>query len=591
MSSEEKSGFAAWKVDKIAVIGAGVVGVPMAALLARAKIRLGSMTPASVVVIQRKSATSGWKVQALNSGTSPIGGVEPELEGIVRKAAAEGGLRASHDYSEVRDADVILICVQTDKKGFGPDYEPLLEALANTAVAIQMRPKGKVPLIIFESTLAPTSMLTLVQDEFARFQLHDGRDFLLGNSPNRVMPGHLVERITDSDKLIGGLRPETLERIRALYGPVVTRGRLLPVNSLTAEVVKTLENAYRDVRIAYSAEIAHYCDDHDINFSQVRRAVNRRLSWTDQASENPAVVPSGGLLIPTLGVGGHCLPKDGILLLWRRIESGADMSSSLILEARRINDESPAEAVSRMEKTFGCLSEKTVALMGTAYRPNSEDTRNSPALAFARELCEKGCRIALHDPHVRPDDPNILRSGLERFFTRDMEEALRSAELVVFCTAHSFYLEMGQLLIRLFPHPEYFFDGCGLFSSSAGSENFFLCAGIGKGRAAPRPAFTDFVCEGFRAVEQGFANEIRSLLDFLNRRYVSDEFNRLDFSDVRRLAGTCITGCRIADPEPVDRLPVYDGFSPRLARCAWAASSGKTFNSEGKKIPGELTKT
>ena len=152
---------------------------------------------------------------------------------------------------------------------------------------------------------------------------------------------------------------------------------------MTAEIVKTFENAYRDVRIAYAAEIVRYCDTHNINFYQVRSQVNDRLSQSDNASKDPNAIPSGGILIPTIGVGGHCLPKDGILLLWREIENGMDMSASLFLESRHINDESPGETIRLTEKYFGDISGKPVTLMGTAYRFNSEDTRNSPTLNLA----------------------------------------------------------------------------------------------------------------------------------------------------------------------------------------------------------------
>lgn len=346
----------AWRVEKIAVVGAGIVGIPMAALLARARIRLNSDKPAPVVIIQRNSPTSGWKVGAINSGQSPIGGIEPDLDQIVNETVSNGLLRASHDYSELRDADVILVCVQTDKKGLEPDYEPLFEALTCLAAELKKKPLEKLPLLVIESTLAPSTMITLIKEHFGKYGLVEGRDILLGNSPNRVMPGHLVERIIASDKVIGGINSQTPKLIQTLYSWIVTKGSLYLTNSLTAELTKTLENAYRDVRIAYTSEIARYCDTHDIDFYHVRNEVNNRLSLRDTSSDNPNEVPSGGLLIPTIGVGGHCLPKDGILLLWRKIETQEDMSRSLILESRRINGESPSEVILLTEKHFGDLA-------------------------------------------------------------------------------------------------------------------------------------------------------------------------------------------------------------------------------------------
>ncbi|HMV32623.1 MAG TPA: nucleotide sugar dehydrogenase, partial [Gemmatimonadales bacterium] len=400
-----------WSVRRIAVVGPGIVGMPMAAMLAHARIREGSDQPATVTVIQRNSPTSGWKVGAINAGRSPIGGIEPDLDRIVAETVEAGLLSASHEYAAAAHADVILVCTQTDKRGMAPDYGPLFEALEGIAGALRDRPAGNVPVIIFESTLAPSTMTTLIRELFRTHGLVEGRDVLLGNSPNRVMPGRLVERVSTSDKLVAGLHPDTPGLIQRLYARIVTRGTLHPTNSMTAEVVKTLENAYRDVRIAYAAEVVRHCDQRDIDFYALRDQVNARLAQADQASDDPNAVPSGGLLVPTVGVGGHCLPKDGILLWWRALEARHDTSRSLILDARRINDDSPAQTLALAERAFGPLNGRAVALLGAAYRFNSEDTRNSPTLVLARLLLDRGARVTIHDPYVYPTDQNLRRTG------------------------------------------------------------------------------------------------------------------------------------------------------------------------------------
>ena len=382
-----------WEIKKIGVIGPGIVGMPMAGMLAAAKIQSAAGEPARVMVIQRDSANSGWKVNAINNGKSVIGGIEPELDDIVGQSVKEGRLSASSDFNTLSDADVVLVSVQTDKKGFEPDYGPLFGALDKLALALQKKPAGKIPLIIFESTLAPTTMDTLIREHFKKYGLVEGKDILLGNSPNRVMPGRLVERIRESDKLAGGLHPQTPQLISWLYRHIVKNGEVFETNSLTAEIVKTLENAYRDVRIAFSTEIVRYCDKKNINFYAVREEVNNMLSQADGASSDPNAVPSGGILIPMLGVGGHCLPKDGILLWWRNIEKGTDTSRSLILKARHINDESPVHTFHQATGHFGSLKGKKIALLGVAYRFNSEDTRNSPTLALANYLREERHRL------------------------------------------------------------------------------------------------------------------------------------------------------------------------------------------------------
>lgn len=563
-----------WEVRKIAVIGPGIVGMPMAALLAHNEVREGSSDPARVVVVQRNSPTSGWKVDAINAGKSVIGGVEPALDRIVSEAVDRGVLSATYTYRDVADADVILISVQTDKSGMGPDYGPLFESVDGLAEALKSKPAGNVPLIVFESTLAPSSMSTVIRERFARFGLVEGQDLLLGNSPNRVMPGRLVERVETSDKLIAGLHPITPKLIRRIYQRIVTGGSLYETNSMTAEIVKTLENAYRDVRIAFAAEVARYCDRHDIAFYAVREAVNDRLRQQDGASSSATAVPSGAVLVPTIGVGGHCLPKDGILLWWRMQESGAATDSSLILQSRTINDESPAESIAHAEQFFGSLKNRRIALLGTAYRFDSEDTRNSPAITLARLLKAHGSSVILHDPYVKPDDQNLARAKLLVNFTNDSAHALRDAEFAIFCVGHGVYVNGLSDLMAQAPKLEGVYDGANVFASGAveavdcGLSRRVDYVGLARGSHPPPDGFIDFVADSFQTVERGVANELQSLIAFLNDRYAPDVFNRVDLGRVRTLAASCVTGCMIAEPGPIDSVPTFGDFSLRLAQTA-----------------------
>lgn len=556
-----------WRIDKIAVVGPGIVGMPMAALLADAGVREGTDQPAPVLVVQRGSRTSGWKVDAINAGRSPIGGVEPGLDAIVTRAHERGLLRATTDVAEVRDADVILVCVQTDRDGYGPAYGPLLEALHGIAAALRERPVGNVPLVVFESTLAPSSMQTVVRPLFAEYGLEEGRDVLLGNSPNRVMPGRLVERVAASDKLVAGLHPATPTLIARLYGRIVTGGTLLQTNSLTAEVVKTLENAYRDVRIAYAAEVVRHCDTHDVDFFAVREWANAALRRGDGATADPRAVPTGAMLVPTVGVGGHCLPKDGILLWWRALQAGVDPAHSLLLTARTINDESPAHVIALAERRFGPLAGRRAAVIGVAYRFDSEDTRNSPSLVLARELCARGCDVVLQDPHVLDRDQNLERTGLAAHFTRDLDEALASAELVFLCTAHAAYQERAGAFATA-PRLAGLIDACNFFDRAGRAALAGRYAGIGRGTGAPDESLVAAVVDGFRAVERGVANEVAWLADFLTEHYGVDTFNRVSYAEVQRLARTCGTGCDLADPGPPLAVPDHAGFVSRLVDVA-----------------------
>jgi UDP-N-acetyl-D-mannosaminuronic acid dehydrogenase len=411
-------------------------------------------------------------------------------------------------------------------------------------------------------------MATLIRDHFARFGLEEGRDILLGNSPNRVMPGRLVERVAASDKIVAGLRPVTPMLVERLYQRIVTQGALYPTNSLTAEIVKTLENAYRDVRIAAAAEVVRYCDDHNVDFHALREQVNRALGQSDTASRDPATVPTGALLVPMLGVGGHCLPKDGVLLWWRKLAADAPTDRSLILESRRINDESPATTLALAERHFGDLAGRRVALLGAAYRADSEDTRNSPTFALAHLLIARGCRVTIHDPHVRPRDPNLLRSGLDSHFVSDLDQALDAAEYVFLCIGHAAYRETARALLRGTPMVRGVVDACNLCPVADARHARVPYTGIGRGRLAPEPGLIGFVVDCFRAIERGVANEVNDLVAFLNLHFADTEFSQADFNEVRRLAATCTTGCAIGTAGPVAPLSPYRGFLPRLAQKA-----------------------
>lgn len=563
----EKGSARDWRVATIAVVGPGIVGMPMAALLAQAAIREGSDRPARVLVVQRASPTSAWKVDAINAGRSPIGGVEPGLDAIVARAVHDGLLSATHDVARVAEADVVLVCVQTDRTGNAPEYGPLMDALEGIARALRQRPPGNIPLIIIESTLAPSTMQSVIRPFFAAHGLEDGRDVLLGNSPNRVMPGRLVERVAAADKLVAGLHPVAPELIRRLYAPIVTRGTLHAAGSLTVEIVKTLENAYRDVRIAFAAEMARWCDAHDVDFFALRDRANARLARRDDASRDARAVPTGALLVPTLGVGGHCLPKDGILLWWRALERGLDAAHSLILEARRVNDASPRETLGAAERRFGPARGRRTALLGVAYRFDSEDTRNSPTLVLARALLDEGADVVMHDPHVREHDQNLERTGTAARFTRDLDRALDGAELVFLCTAHAAYAGAAPRLAAL-PRLRGVMDACHLLDAGALAALGERGAGIGRGRRPPDEALVEFVVESFHAVECGVANEMEGLIAFLDEAFGGGAFGRTSLEEVRRLAATCPTGCDIAAAGPVRRPPPYRGFTPRLVQVA-----------------------
>jgi UDP-N-acetyl-D-mannosaminuronic acid dehydrogenase len=387
---------------------------------------------------------------------------------------------------------------------------------------------------------------------------------LLAHSPSRVTRGGMVERIASTDKLIGTLSPETGPRVAAVYARIVTRGSLQCTNATTAEVVKTLENASRDVRLAYAAEVARYCDAQDIDFVAVRRRVNARLA----AESGAGAAPCGGLLVPTVGVGGHSLPKDGPFLWWRALEGGAVPAHSLILEARRINDESPAQVLALIERFSGSVAKRSVALLGVAYRADSDDARNSPTLSLAQLLLARGARVSMHDPHVSAADQNLLRSGLARLFHRDQADALATAEVVVVCVAHQQYLRGGRRWLQHAQRLRSVIDASNAYRAAEIASPAVRYAGIGRGFREPSGALVDAVATGLQTVMRGVGNEAAMLVAELNERFARHEFDRVQIAEVRRLAACCVSRCEVSAEEPIAPLASVDGFRSRLVACA-----------------------
>jgi hypothetical protein len=286
------------------------------------------------------------------------------------------------------------------------------------------------------------------------------------------------------------------------------------------------------------------------------------------ANDQPNEVPSGGILIPTLGVGGHCLPKDGILLWWRKLESGSKSPSSLIIQSRNINNQSPVLTFHQAEKAFGDISKKKIALLGVAYRFNSEDTRNSPTLELANFLRDNKVNYMMHDPYVKFDDQNVLKYNQQDFLTHDLEKTLEDAEIIIVGTAHKEYIDKIDAISSA-PNLIGLMDACNIFKHEYFSERNVPYAGIGRGAGEPSADFVSFVFDSFRAMEKGLAIELNNLIGFYNENYAHDEFNKVKFADVQYLAKTCSTGCEIANPEKTDVLPVYNGFTPELTKLAF----------------------
>ncbi|MBN1888390.1 MAG: nucleotide sugar dehydrogenase, partial [Thermoflexales bacterium] len=413
----------------IVVVGMGYVGIPCAILLA-------DVPGHTVTGVQRRSERSGWKIDCLNSGKSPFEGDEPGVAELIARVVAAGTFRATDDISVCKQANTILIDVQTPTDDdHVPHYESLREVSAS--VGKYMQPDV---LIVIESTVAPGTTEHIVQPILERESgLKAGRDFYLAFSYERVMPGKLLEYIINFPRVVGGIDEESTRRAVELYKTIVRR-EISATSALTAEMSKVVENAYRDVNIAFANEVALLCESMGVDVFEMRELINARHDRH--------------MHLPGAGVGGHCLPKDSWLLQYGVRTYGLNPPEMrLIPLARQINDGMPAHMLRLIEQG---LQEKDVkldgarvAVLGVSYLEDADDTRNTPAAALAHLLLACGAQVVAHDPYVRlPDWQRVLGDGHDVPLTSNLDEALAGADCVAIVTRHRQYFGLDPEQLR-----------------------------------------------------------------------------------------------------------------------------------------------
>jgi UDP-N-acetyl-D-mannosaminuronic acid dehydrogenase len=379
---------------KIGVIGLGYVGLPVAALFA--------LKGFDVVGIDIKTE----RVDKINWGISPIEGKEPGLAELITEVAASGRLKAATDYDLLKDRDVVLIDVETPVNEVHiPEYFALKEALKSLAGV--MKPGV---LVSVESTIMPGTMQKIVLpllEEHSGQRCGDG--FYLGNCPERVMPGKLISNLRKMSRVVGGDSPATAGVMKELYLQVV-ESDVDEADWITAELVKTVENTYRDVQIAFANEVALICEALGADVWRVRDLVRKS--------------PGREMLLPGAGVGGHCIPKDPWLLA--SAVQGLHVDVRLIPAARAVNSEMPRHILNLLKDKLGDLKGKKILVLGYAYLEDSDDTRDSPSDYLMRFLKTEGAGIAGHDPFVAQ-------------FSGDLYALAKNCDAAVLMTAHSEY--------------------------------------------------------------------------------------------------------------------------------------------------------
>ncbi|MEU7145428.1 nucleotide sugar dehydrogenase [Nocardia sp. NPDC046473] len=398
--------------QRLGIIGIGYVGLPLAAAFARA----GN----SVIGIDIDRG----RVDRVNAGLSPVDTVAD-----AEVAAIRGKFRATTDSSVLSECETIVVCVPTPVEDERPDLTPLTSA--TETVRDHLRP-GQ--LIIIESTTYPGTTHDLLLPILEETGLRAGIDFALAYSPERIDPGNTRYNVMNTPRVVGGLTTVCRERAAAFYRQITEVH--LAKGMREAEAAKILENTFRQINIALVNEFAQLC--HSMNIDV----------W--DTIDCAATKPYGFMPFwPGAGVGGHCIPVDPLYLVHHAFTLG--LPFHMAETANRVNKSAPLWVADRVSKNLEdsgvAVHAANVLLLGVTYKPDTADTRNTPAVPIASSLLERGASVSFHDPYVeklRWPDGEIER-------VPDLAAALRQADLTILLQRHRDYdLPMIAAARRLF---------------------------------------------------------------------------------------------------------------------------------------------
>ena len=387
-------------MEKIAIIGLGYVGLPLACLCAKKGYDVGGFD------------LNEEKVRLINAGNSPIKDqyVEENLK------AAAGRLKASSNAGEaLKGATIAIICVPTPAVGDKPDLSFVESACRMLAPFVS---KGE--LVIMESTVYPGTT-----EEIALPILEKGsglsaqKDFFLGHCPERIDPGNKKFTIEKIPRVLACLSPKGNEKAKRFYSTIIDAEITVLGSVKAAEAVKVVENTFRDVNIAFVNELAESFDKMGIDLSEVIKGASTK--------------PFGFMpFYPGPGVGGHCISQDPYYLIARSESAGFE--PKFLKLARHINEAMPSYVVSLVEAMLAKMNimpgNAMVAVLGLAYKPEVDDPRESPALKIVSLLKQKGIKVKTFDPFIKKESN-----------ANSAAEAIAGADCVVLATHHKALIE------------------------------------------------------------------------------------------------------------------------------------------------------
>ena len=358
------------KKAKLAVIGLGYVGLPLAVEKANAGYKTIGID------IQNE------KVKKLNRAENYIGDVIVEdLKSVVEN----GFLSATNNFSVLKDVDVVSICVPTPLDMY---QQPDLSYISKTANQIS-KYLHKDMIIILESTTYPGTTEEFIKPILEKSGLKCGKDFYLAFSPERVDPGNKFYKTKNTPKVVGGITNECTEIAAILYENILNAKVHKVSSPAIAEMEKILENTYRNVNIGLINELSMLCNKMKINLWEVIEAAKTK-PYGFQA------------FYPGPGLGGHCIPLDPYYLSWKAREY--NFHTSMIEASMIINDKMPEYCVERSSKILNRFSKSingsNILILGVAYKQDIDDYRESPALKIINEFESLGAKVEYYDPFI-----------------------------------------------------------------------------------------------------------------------------------------------------------------------------------------------
>ncbi|MDZ4159093.1 MAG: nucleotide sugar dehydrogenase, partial [Anaerolineaceae bacterium] len=379
--------------NKICVLGLGYIGLPTASTFATHGLQV-----VGVDINERV-------VNGLQNGHLHI--YEPGLRTLVQAALRSGNLVIRQ---QPEPADAFIIAVPTPfRESKRADLSYVIQAAE--AVALHLQPDN---LVVLESTSPPRTTVDVVGRILQeRCGLQPGVDFHLAYSPERVLPGQILRELIENARVIGGIDLPSAEAGRDLYR-IFVRGEIFLTDATTAEMVKLMENTYRDVNIAAANEFARLAERFGVNVWEAIQIANRH--------------PRVNILNPGPGVGGHCISVDP----WFLVEAAPDLTP-LIRTSRQVNDTQPAFVVELVRRALGGgdLQGRRIAALGLAYKAEVDDLRESPAIEVVRLLGEAGAVVTTYEPFK----PDAALEGVQTCET--LPDVIKEAEALLLLVGHS----------------------------------------------------------------------------------------------------------------------------------------------------------